>query len=274
MTSLQFSDYEFEKYGYMKAPQPKLNGGLYSGEAFNGAHGNVPVMADGEYMTTKNLKSANPPTEGLYHYPGYTRPGNNKQELPGTKQYSNIHSFRCLSNKELLKRKNGLNLLNGGSNGYSNGGSNNIVEGFEEQEMITGSNISKEQIKEVISELNIHPKDAKVMLETDISDFNIGTNISEFDFSVDNLNSDDIDINFSQKICPFTCDTDSQLCPCYSEENKKHDCYPVGDLHIMENIIANNNCYKNIQNYCCNVNKNEEYCKSLEYNTNNTLCTE
>ena len=128
MTSLQFSDYEFEKYGYMKAPQPKLNGGLYSGEAFNGAHGNVPVMADGEYMTTKNLKSANPPTEGLYHYPGYTRPGNNKQELPGTKQYSNIHSFRCLSNKELLKRKNGLNLLNGGSNG-----SNNIVEGFEEQ---------------------------------------------------------------------------------------------------------------------------------------------
>ena len=139
MTSLQFSDYEFEKYGYMKAPQPKLNGGLYSGEAFNGAHGNVPVMADGEYMTTKNLKSANPPTEGLYHYPGYTRPGNNKQELPGTKQYSNIHSFRCLSNKELLKRKNGINLLNGGSNGgsngsngYSNGGSNNIVEGFEE----------------------------------------------------------------------------------------------------------------------------------------------
>ena len=137
MTSLQFSDYEFEKYGYMKAPQPKLNGGLYSGEAFNGAHGNVPVMADGEYMTTKNLKSANPPTEGLYHYPGYTRPGNNKQELPGTKQYSNIHSFRCLSNKELLKRKNGLNLLNGGSNSGSNSGSNrgsnNIVEGFEEQ---------------------------------------------------------------------------------------------------------------------------------------------
>ena len=133
MTSLQFSDYEFEKYGYMKAPQPKLNGGLYSGEAFNGAHGNVPVMADGEYMTTKNLKSANPPTEGLYHYPGYTRPGNNKQELPGTKQYSNIHSFRCLSNKELLKRKNGINLLNGGSNGGSNSGSNNIVEGFEEQ---------------------------------------------------------------------------------------------------------------------------------------------
>ena len=31
MSTLQFSDYEFEKYGYMKAPQPKLNGGLYSG---------------------------------------------------------------------------------------------------------------------------------------------------------------------------------------------------------------------------------------------------
>jgi hypothetical protein len=126
MSTLQFSDYEFEKYGYMKAPEPKLNGGLYSGEAFNGKHGNVKVLADGEYMTTKNLKSANPPTEGLYHYPGYTRPGNNKQELPGTKQYSNIHSFRCLSNKELLKRKNRLN----GSNGSN--GSNEVIEGFKD----------------------------------------------------------------------------------------------------------------------------------------------
>lgn len=114
MSTLQFSDYEFEKYGYMKAPQPKLNGGLYSGEAFNGAHGNISVIADGEYMNTQNLKSANGPIEGLFHYPGYTRPGNNKQELPGTKQYSNIHSFRCLSNKHLIKHKNkNFNGLNG-----------------------------------------------------------------------------------------------------------------------------------------------------------------
>ena len=66
-------------------------------------------------MITQNLASANPPIEGRFHYPGYTRPGNNKQNLPGTKQYSNVHSFRCLSNKDLLKYKN--NVGNGGSNG-------------------------------------------------------------------------------------------------------------------------------------------------------------
>jgi hypothetical protein len=104
--SLQYSDYQFEKYGYMKAPEPKLNGGLYTGERFDGIHGNVSVKADGEYLTSKNLKSANPPLEARYHTIGYTRPGNNKQELPGTKQYSNVHSFRCLSNKLISKLEN------------------------------------------------------------------------------------------------------------------------------------------------------------------------
>ena len=106
MSTLQFSDYEFEKYGYMQPKSPALNGGLYSGEKFNGGHGNVPVKADIEDLTINNLKSANGPIEGLFHYPGYTRPGNNKQELPGTKQYSNIHSFRCLSNKNIVNHKN------------------------------------------------------------------------------------------------------------------------------------------------------------------------
>lgn len=116
MSTLQFSDYEFEKYGYMKPKPPALNGGLYSGEEFKGKHGNIPVIADTEYMTTQNLKSANPPIEGLFHYSGYTRPGNNKQELPGTKQYSNIHSFRCLSNKHLMKHKNNLQNLSSSNN--------------------------------------------------------------------------------------------------------------------------------------------------------------
>jgi hypothetical protein len=112
MSSLQFSDYEFEKYGYMKPKPPSKNGGLYSGEEFKGPHRNIPVIADSEYMITENLKSANGPIEGLFHYPGYTRPGNNKQELPGTKQYSNIHSFRCLSNKQLFEHKNKINGTN------------------------------------------------------------------------------------------------------------------------------------------------------------------
>ena len=106
MSTLQYSDYEFEKYGYIQPKSPALNGGLYSGEKFNGGHGNVPVKADIEDLTINNLKSANGPIEGLFHYPGYTRPGNNKQELPGTKQYSNIHSFRCLSNKNIVNHKN------------------------------------------------------------------------------------------------------------------------------------------------------------------------
>ena len=125
MSTLQYSDYEFEKYGYMKPKPPALNGGLYTGEKFNGAHGNVPVQADAEYMITQNLASANPPIEGRFHYPGYTRPGNNKQNLPGTKQYSNIHSFRCLSNKELIKYKNnGMSNGNNGSVNGSNGSAN------------------------------------------------------------------------------------------------------------------------------------------------------
>ena len=126
MSSLQFSDYEFEKYGYMKPKPPAKNGGLYSGEAFNGSHGNVPVPADVEIMTTQNLRSANPPLEGIYHYSGYTRPGNNKQQLPGTKQYSNLHSFRCLSNVHIHNNIKPANDINGSSINGSD-----TIEGFE-----------------------------------------------------------------------------------------------------------------------------------------------
>lgn len=66
-------------------PPPKLNGGLYSGEPFaKGAPwGNVPVVPDAGYMIHYNLRSANPPTEALYQYPGYDRPGNNKANMIG-----------------------------------------------------------------------------------------------------------------------------------------------------------------------------------------------
>jgi len=132
MSTLQYSDYEFEKYGYMQPKPPALNGGLYTGEKFNGPHGNVPVQADAEYLITKNLASANPPIEGRFHYPGYTRPGNNKQNLPGTRQYSNIHHFRCLSNKELLKYKNnGMNGVNGSGSANGSGNGNNVVPNTE-----------------------------------------------------------------------------------------------------------------------------------------------
>ena len=66
-------------------PPPKLNGGLYTGEAFlkNAPWGNIPVKPDVDYMTNINLRSANPPTEAIYQYPGENRSGNNFQEMPG-----------------------------------------------------------------------------------------------------------------------------------------------------------------------------------------------
>ena len=85
MSQLNYGLYEFEKYGYMEAPPPKLNGGLYTGEPFNGAHGNYPVKPDAVYMTNENLRSANGPVEGLFHYPGNNRPGNNSQKMTGVK---------------------------------------------------------------------------------------------------------------------------------------------------------------------------------------------
>jgi hypothetical protein len=64
-------------------PPAPLNGGLYTGEPFKGPWGNVPVIPDVDYMTSINLRSANPPVEALMHYPGGPRAGNNKQNMPG-----------------------------------------------------------------------------------------------------------------------------------------------------------------------------------------------
>lgn len=66
-------------------PKPSHNGGLYTGEPFqpNAPWGNVPVVPDAGYMIHYNLRSANPPLEALYQYPGGIRPGNNAQTMPG-----------------------------------------------------------------------------------------------------------------------------------------------------------------------------------------------
>lgn len=64
-------------------PVSPLNGGLYTGEAFNGPWGNVPVIPDGDYMTHVNLASANGPSEALKQYAGGPRQGNNDPRMPG-----------------------------------------------------------------------------------------------------------------------------------------------------------------------------------------------
>lgn len=67
----------------MNIPPRALNGGLYTGEPFKGPWANVPIIPDVDYLTSINLKSANPPLEALTHYPGGNRPGNNYQNMPG-----------------------------------------------------------------------------------------------------------------------------------------------------------------------------------------------
>lgn len=72
-------------------PDRSLNGGLYTGEPFKeGApYANVPVIPDTGYMIHYNLRSANPPEQALYHYPGTPRPGNNNGIFPGVDQVGN-----------------------------------------------------------------------------------------------------------------------------------------------------------------------------------------
>lgn len=96
---MQFAPFEHNK-SYTPPPKPKLNGGLYTGEPFReGAPwGNVPVVADIDYMIHYNLRSANPPIQALYQYPGTIRPGNNFQAMTGlgTPEGYNFGCTPCL----------------------------------------------------------------------------------------------------------------------------------------------------------------------------------
>lgn len=76
-------------------PARKVNGGLYTGEAAKGDWGNVPVVPEAHILVGENLKSANPPPEGVYHIPGYTRPGNNTQVFPNHIQLHPHYLVRC-----------------------------------------------------------------------------------------------------------------------------------------------------------------------------------
>lgn len=80
---------------YVPPPPRTLNGGLFTGEPFqHGAPwGNVPVIPDVDYMTNINLRSANPPPQALYQYPGNTRPGNNFQANSGLQPYVGDRGF-------------------------------------------------------------------------------------------------------------------------------------------------------------------------------------
>lgn len=82
-SSINFAPYQHGNY--VPPPPLKLNGGLYTGEPFakDAPWGNVPVVADVDYMIQHNLRSANPPVQALFQYPGGVRPGNNYQAQTG-----------------------------------------------------------------------------------------------------------------------------------------------------------------------------------------------
>lgn len=88
-------------------PQPMLNGGLYTGEAFQeGAPwGNVPCIPDVDYMTNVNLQSASPPPGAIYQYPGNVRPGNNYQKMPGVERVSKL-AQACIARSCFNQKKN------------------------------------------------------------------------------------------------------------------------------------------------------------------------
>lgn len=85
---------------YVPPPPPSLNGGLYTGEPFKkGApYANIPVTPDAGYMIHYNLRSANPPLDALFQYPGNIRPGNNFQTMPGIKYASEKYNLLCTAN--------------------------------------------------------------------------------------------------------------------------------------------------------------------------------
>lgn len=79
-------------------PKPDLNGGLYTGEPFkkDAPWGNFPAVPDAGYMIHYNLRSANPPLEALYQYPGGIRPGNNSQTMPGIVKYNETYNLYAI----------------------------------------------------------------------------------------------------------------------------------------------------------------------------------
>jgi hypothetical protein len=86
-------EYSFEKFGYMKVPEPSKNGGLYTGEAFaeGAAYGDVKVIPDAFYMNNVTLASANPPPGAMAQAVHQSRPGNNQQQVNNYKKYRNIY---------------------------------------------------------------------------------------------------------------------------------------------------------------------------------------
>lgn len=94
---MKYSDYDNTQ---SMIPQPKLNGGLYTGESFKGPWGNVYVEPDTVYMTNVALLSANPPPHAPIQYGNTIRPGNNRPQLKHVHRFSDEHNIVCTGTVE------------------------------------------------------------------------------------------------------------------------------------------------------------------------------
>lgn len=112
--SLDFGDYNFDRFNYIKPQQPSLNANLYTGEPFqkHGGHRSFPVIPDATYMTHVNLRSANPPPNAINQFTDTIRPGNNGQNFPNIKQFKNTNIF-CRNSHETTKMLNKCHSFNG-----------------------------------------------------------------------------------------------------------------------------------------------------------------
>jgi hypothetical protein len=83
-----------DKIRPVKLPPPRPNGGLYTGEPFlaGAPWRNFPTVPDSGHLIHHNLRSANPPVDALYQYPGGgLRLGNNYPVHPGISRLGPLH---------------------------------------------------------------------------------------------------------------------------------------------------------------------------------------
>lgn len=88
---------QYEVNPWSPIPEPKLNGGLYTGQPFmKGAPwATVPVRPTTAYMTNQNLRSSSIiPVGGLFQMNVGYRPGNNSDDgMPGISDFIGDKNF-------------------------------------------------------------------------------------------------------------------------------------------------------------------------------------
>jgi hypothetical protein len=106
-STLEYGNYEFEKYGYTPIPSYSINGGRLSGIQYSSnlpwSNKNVSYEENIQRFNYINgLNNINEtPTEALFQYSGNIRPGNHYQNMPGVVNPSNKHSMQCIDNNKI-----------------------------------------------------------------------------------------------------------------------------------------------------------------------------